>query len=233
VERIKLICKALEEEYGRPQWKQSENLLDELIATVLSQNTTSNQSQRAFAAIKAKFGSWDEVRNCTPADLRDVIRSAGLAGVKATRIVAILNEIYNRHGKLDLQWMDSVTEEEALSYLQGLDGVGRKTAACVLMFGAGKPIMPVDTHVYRVATRLGLIEPKGADKAHDDLQRLVPPDMVYSLHVNLVKHGRSICKARSPACAKCVLREYCDSYREGKVWSKQWQKKSRDKVKTS
>ncbi len=213
VDRVQAVCEALEQEYGRPHWQRNGSVLDELISTILSQNTTAKQAQRAFQAIKERFGDWEAVRHCKLGELSDTIRLGGLAEQKALSIKAVLNDIYAGQGDLNLEWLSEVSESEALNYLQSFRGVGRKTAACVLMFGLGRPVMPVDTHVYRIATRLGLIRPQGINKAHEVLQRLVPPDMVYSCHINLVRHGRQICKARNPRCPECVLRDYCDTYR--------------------
>ncbi|MGQ9455654.1 MAG: endonuclease III domain-containing protein [Armatimonadota bacterium] len=213
MEKIKSICKILEKEYGRPRWKREGNLLDELIATILSQNTTSKQALKAFETLKERFGTWDVLRNKAVSEVADAIRCGGLAECKARRILSVLNEIYARHGSLDIDWLANIPEKEAIEYLQSFEGVGPKTAACVLMFGLGKPVMPVDTHVYRVATRLGIINRVGNRKAHDALQRIIPPDMVYSYHVNLVLHGRLICKAINPRCDNCALRYYCETFR--------------------
>lgn len=222
MDKIKSICEALEREYGRPRWEHKGSLLDELIATILSQNTTSKQARKAFETLKERFGTWDAVRNSKVADVADAIRCSGLAECKARRILSVLNEIYARHGNLDIDWLAHIPEKEALEYLQSFEGVGPKTAACVLMFGLGKPVMPVDTHVYRVTTRLGIINRVGNKKAHDALQKMIPPDMVYSCHINLVQHGRLICRAINPRCNNCVLRYHCETFMATKRRDDKW-----------
>lgn len=210
--RVLAVCRALEQEYGRPRWQRNGSVLDELISTILSQNTTAKQAQKAYQAIKERFGDWEAVMQCDLGELSEAIHVGGLAKQKACSIKAVLNDIYAGQGNLNLEWLGDVSDAEALNYLRSFHGVGLKTAACVLMFGLGRPVMPVDTHVYRITTRLGLIRPQGINKAHEDLQRLVPPEMVYSCHINLVRHGRQICRARNPRCPDCVLRDYCDTH---------------------
>lgn len=136
----------------------------------------------------------------------------GLANRKAPRIIGILRQIYGRQGNLDLEWLRDVSDSEAIDYLMAFDGVGRKTAACVLMFAMGRPVLPVDTHVHRVAMRLGIIGKMSAEQAHDALAELVPPERVYSFHVNMVAHGREICHAQRPKCEICPLRGECDYF---------------------
>ncbi|MDH7602708.1 MAG: endonuclease III [Armatimonadota bacterium] len=214
VDKAQAVCRALEQEYGRPRWQRRESLIDELIATILSQNTTAKQADKAFRALKERFGDWGSVRDCPLDELAEAIRVGGLAEQKARSIKAVLDAICADQGRLDLEWLSTMPDEEALKFLQSFPGVGRKTAACVLMFGLGRPVMPVDTHVYRIAVRVGLIPPQSVDRAHDVFQSLVPPEMIYSCHVNMVAHGRRVCKARNPNCHKCVLRVYCDAYQK-------------------
>lgn len=204
------MCELLEREYGRAQWTRRGRLLDELILTILSQNTTAKNCSEAFRVLSERFMTWDEVRSAGIEDIADAIRVGGLANRKAPRIKEILEQIYRRQGNLDIEWIADLPEQEAISYLLAFDGVGRKTAACVLMFGLGRPVMPVDTHVHRVATRLGLIGGMSVDAAHDALAKLVPPDAVYSCHVNMVTHGRRVCRPRNPRCPGCILKEECD-----------------------
>ena len=208
--KIDRVCDALDREYGRREWTRRERVLDELIYTILSQNTTAKNCEEAFRCLSERFATWDDVRLAPSSEIADAIRVGGLADRKAPRIKLILEEIHDRQGNLNLEWIADAPDDEALGYLVAFDGVGRKTAACVLMFGLGRPVMPVDTHVHRVATRLGLIEKTTADRAHDLLQALLPPERIYSCHVNLVSHGRRVCHARSPECGGCVLRNECD-----------------------
>lgn len=206
------MCELLEQEHGRPQWAGRNRVLDELILTILSQNTTAKNCNEAFRVLSERFVTWEEVRRARTEDIADAIRVGGLANRKAPRIKAILEQVYRRQGNLDLEWIAELPDQEAVRYLVRFEGVGRKTAACVLMFGLGRPVMPVDTHVHRVAERLGLIGRMSTDAAHDALGRLVPPDSVYSCHVNVVAHGRKVCRARNPRCAICVLNRECDYF---------------------
>jgi len=211
--KVDRVCDALDLEYGCPKWTRRERVLDELIYTILSQNTTAANCDEAFRTVSERFSTWDDARLAPWQEIADAIRVGGLADRKAPRIKRILEEIHERQGNLDLEWIADAPDDEALDYFMAFDGVGRKTAACVLMFGLGRPVLPVDTHVHRVATRLGLIGRTTADKAHDLLQSLVPPERVYSCHVNLVTHGRRVCHARNPECGVCVLRDECNHLR--------------------
>jgi endonuclease-3 len=184
--------------------------LDELILTVLSQNTSDANRDRAFAGLKARFKTWDEVVDAPTEELADAIRPGGIANVKAERIHRILNEIENREGKLDLARLAKLTDEEVAEYLSSLPGVGPKTVACVLVFSLGRAAFPIDTHVHRIAGRLGWIDRKlSAEKAHQTLSPRVPPELRYDLHVALIDHGRTICLARNPRCTDSVLLDLC------------------------
>ena len=180
--------------------------IDELILTVLSQNTNDRNRDVAWGRLRGRFPAWDAVREAPVAEIEDAIRPGGLAPTKAVRIKRILEAL----GEDDLCWLEDAPLEEARDYLCELPGVGRKTAACVLLFSFGRPEVPVDTHVYRVASRLGLIR-RGAsfDEAHDEMLRLVDPDDAYEVHVLLIRHGRRTCIAREPRCAECPLRRMC------------------------
>jgi len=209
---IERICDLLDECYGRKEWTDGRPILDELIYTILSQNTSAANCDRAFGELTRRFGTWDAVMGARVEDIADAIRSGGLANRKAPRIRRILQQIYERQGSLDLDWIATAPSAEAIDYMLAFDGVGRKTAACVLMFSLGRPVLPVDTHVHRVAMRLGLIGKCSADEAHDLLQAVVPPERIYSFHINMVAHGRQICHARGPECQICVLRGLCEFY---------------------
>ena len=210
--KIARICDLLDGYYGQKTWRGGESVLDELILTVLSQNTSTANCQNAFARLRERFGDWESVRTASVDDIADAIRVAGLANRRAPRIQRILQEVYDRQGDIDLQWIAEKPDEEALDYLLGFDGVGRKTAACVLMFALDRPVLPVDTHVHRVAERLGLIPRVNADRAHDLLQEMVPPERIYSFHVNMIAHGREICHPKRPECGRCPLNMECDYY---------------------
>jgi endonuclease III len=184
--------------------------LSELIAVVLSQHTSDVNSERAFNSLRARYPDWESVRRAPTPDVADAIRSGGLAVIKAARIQRILDQILEARGALSLDFLDALSLDAARAFLRGLDGVGPKSAACVLLFSLDKPAMPVDTHVHRVAGRLGLI-PRGtsAEAAHEQLERMVPPEEVYRFHVNLIWHGRKICKASRPRCAVCPVNGLC------------------------
>lgn len=207
--KLARVCDALDARYGRREWTGGRPVLDELIYTILSQNTTSANCDKAFARLRERFPVWEAVVAAHAQEIADAIRPGGLANRKAPRIKAVLEQAYAQHGDLDLKWIADVSDAEAMDYLLALDGVGRKTAACVLMFGLGRPVLPVDTHVHRVSERLGLIGRVNADRAHDLLAGMVPQERVYSFHVNTVAHGRQVCRARSPRCDICVIREEC------------------------
>jgi endonuclease-3 len=184
--------------------------LDELVLTVLSQNTSDTNRDRAFAGLKERFATWEAVWGARPAELADAIRPGGIENVKAKRIMAILDEIRRREGKLSLARLKKMTDDDVSDYLASLPGVGPKTIACVLVFSLGRPAFPIDTHVHRIAGRLGWIDKKlSADKAHQSLSPRIPPEIRYDLHVALIEHGRTICVARKPRCTECVLLDVC------------------------
>jgi len=205
--RVRAILDRLRREYGRPALQPHLAPVDELILTVLSQNTNDRNRDVAYARLRERFSSWAEVRDAPVRDIEDAIRPGGLAPTKAVRIKQILGEI----GDDDLSWLADAPLEEARGYLTDLPGVGRKTAAVLLLFSFGRPEVPVDTHVYRVGTRLGLWpERTPLDRAHDILLRLVDdPEEAYELHVLLIRHGRRTCTARNPDCPACPLNRMC------------------------
>ena len=184
--------------------------LEELVFTILSQNTSDVNSERAYASVRQRFRSWEELARARPSQVEAAIRIGGLAKVKAPRILAVLREIEKREGGFDLDWMKDAKDEEIEEYLSSLPGVGPKTVACVLAFSLGRPALPVDTHVHRTATRLGLLPPgMPADKAHVELARLVAPRYRVETHVGLIRLGREICKAGRPRCEECPLVDLC------------------------
>ena len=203
---MRAIRDRLRREYGRPVLHPHGRPVDELILTVLSQNTNDRNRDVAWARLRDRFPSWAAVRDAPVPEIEDAIRPGGLAPTKAVRIKQILEAL----GDDDLLWLADAPLEEARAYLCELPGVGRKTAACVLLFALGRPEVPVDTHVYRVASRLGLLRPRASfDEAHDEMLRLVDPDDAYEVHVLLIRHGRRTCVARAPRCSECALRRMC------------------------
>jgi endonuclease III len=185
-------------------------IIDELVATVLSQHTSDVNSERAFAQLKERFPNWEQVADAPEDRVADAIRAGGIANQKARRIQQILAAIEEREGKLDLSRLHACDDAEVESYLRALPGVGPKTAACVLVFSMGRPAFPIDTHVHRMALRLGWIPPgTTADQAYTALAPLVPAEIRYDLHVAMITHGRAVCRARQPSCGECVLRDLC------------------------
>jgi len=205
------IHEVLLEEYGHHPWRRHRDPLSTLIFTVLSQNTTSINQERAGRGLQERFSSWEEVRDAEVGEIVEAIRSAGLANIRASRIKEILQTITVRCGKLDLSFLEEMEGDEAKEWLTSLRGVGPKTAACVLLFSFGKPVLPVDTHVLRVSKRLGLIPAKmAASKAQTLLEEIVPAEAIYDFHLNMIRHGRNICRAQRPRCERCVVRHLCD-----------------------
>lgn len=201
--------------YGRPEWRPFLPPLDELISTILSQATNDNNRDRAFSALQARFPDWLSVMAASTEEVIAAIRSAGLANQKGPRIQAALRHIYTERGALDLDFLADLSTDEAQAWLTRIDGVGPKTAAIVLLFAFGRPAFPVDTHVHRVTGRLGLIPPgTTAEKAHPLLAALGAPDTYYAMHLNLIRLGREICRARGPLCERCPLQSLCDYYRQ-------------------
>ena len=206
--RLRAIRDRLRREYGRPVLHAHRAPIDELVLTVLSQNTNDRNRDVAYARLRERFLSWAEVREADEDEVEEAIRPGGISRVKAARIQRILGAI----GDDDLSRMADAPLEEARRELCSLPGVGRKTAACVLLFSFGRADVPVDTHVYRVGTRLGLFRPNASfDEAHDELSRLVgdDPEGAYEVHVGLIRHGRRTCTARNPRCGECVLLQMC------------------------
>lgn len=176
-----------------------------MILTTLSQNTNDRNRDVGYEGLRAAFGSWEEVREAPTADVIDAIRPAGLANQKGPRIQEILRTI----GDDDLAWLADAPREQALEFLTGLPGIGRKTAACVMIFSFGRPEIPVDVHVKRVGGRLGLFDESASfETAHDEMLAITDPEDAYELHMNLIAHGRAICRPK-PRCGECVLARRC------------------------
>jgi endonuclease-3 len=209
---IKEVIKLLEQEYGPCQWYPNRDPVDVLIGTILSQNTSDANSGRAFASLKASFDSWEAMVSAPAEHIARVIKCGGLFQIKAARIKQVLGQIEREQGRITLDFLKSKTMTEAEDYLMRLPGVGHKTASCVLLFSLGKPSLPVDTHIFRVAKRLGLIDSKVTiEKAPGLLRKQIPPSKVYQFHVHIIAHGRQICRARQPRCHKCILSCICPS----------------------
>lgn len=206
------VIAALRDLYGPQPWRLRNEPITELIETILSQNTSDLNSHRAFGSLWERFGSWRAIQEAPVDEVATAIHIGGLSRVKAPRIQAVLEELQRRTGGWDLSFLRDLPLPEAKAWLRSLPGVGPKTAACVLLFAVGLPALPVDTHVYRVARRLGLIEQRlSPDDAHEALERLVAPEQVYEFHMLLIQHGRRLCKAPRPLCHACPLNDICPS----------------------
>jgi endonuclease-3 len=206
------IIARLERAYGAVPWRPAGDPIAELVLTLLSQNTSDSNSGRAFIRLLDAFPDWDSLLDADVKRIERAIRPGGLAPTKAPRLQALLREVRARRGSLDLSFLAGLPLEEARAWLRSLPGVGPKTAACVLLFSLGRPTLPVDTHVHRVAKRLGLVpETSTAEQAHNLLEAQLTPAQVYPFHIQLIKHGRRTCSAQRPKCPECPLRKLCPS----------------------
>ena len=198
--------------YGdRPRSASSPDLLDGLILTILSQNTSDVNSHRAFQSLKDRFPRWEQAAEAGEEEIEEAIRSGGISQVKAGRIKAVLDMLHEETGTYSLEHLRDMEPQQALDYLMDIPGVGRKTAAVLLLFRMDYPYFPVDTHIFRVGRRLGIIPPESnPEKAHDLMDEIVPDDIKYRFHINLITHGRQVCKARKPNCPGCCLNKRCD-----------------------
>lgn len=210
MDRLTTIMDRLKEEYGVPDRPDRDDPVDSLITTILSQNTNDTNRDRAKQQLDETYGSYQEILDADTDELADVIRIAGLGPTKAERIQTALSRIKEEKGEFTLDHVNAMGKEEAKAYLQDFPGVGPKTAAVTLCFVFGMPVMPVDTHVYRLAQRLDLIpQDVGRSKAHELLESVVPDDRIYEFHINLIKHGRAVCTAQNPSCQDSILARYC------------------------
>lgn len=208
------VHRILLETYGEPTWRPHLDPVSELVSTILSQNTNDVNRDVAYERLRARFPTWEEVRDADLDEVIEAIRPAGLANQKGPRIQDALRFITETRGTLELDFLADWPLEKAKDWLSSIKGVGPKTAAIVLLFSLGRPAFPVDTHVHRVTKRLGLIGQKvSREKAHDELEKLVPAKNYYAFHLNVIRHGRQVCTSRKPQCDVCPLQELCDYYR--------------------
>jgi endonuclease-3 len=208
-ETILHIHNLLLQEYGDHPWQPGDPVAA-LVSTILSQNTNDVNRDKAFGRLRKRFPTWEEIRDAPLEELIEAVRPAGLAPTKAPRIQDALRRITEERGKIKLDFLKEMTLEQARAWLLSIPGIGPKTAAIVLLFALGMPAFPVDTHIHRVSRRLGLIPEKtGREKAHALLEDLTPPDIYYPFHLNLIEHGRAVCRARRPECERCVLQDDC------------------------
>jgi len=208
---VRYIIQNLERTYGVPENNRASDPLDMLIKIILSQATSDTNSHRTFAALKKRFLTWDAALRARTETIAETIRSGGLANQKAAVIKDVLRQIKKEHGTLDLAFLHKLSPEEAVNYLSQFRGIGPKTIACTLLFACRKEVFPLDTHIFRILRRVGLIPQKCTDaRAHEIMNAVVPHGKFYSFHVNLIRHGRTLCRPRDPLCERCPIVEYCD-----------------------
>ena len=209
-DRLDRVEKVLDAWYGVPDWHEYLPAVDELVCTILSQNTNDINRDKAFVKLKETFSSWEEVRDADPEAVKEAIRIAGLANQKGPNIQAALQYITEEHGEIDLDWLKEKTPEETMNWLTQMKGVGLKTASIVMVFSLDMPAFPVDTHIYRVTGRLDLRPQKmNIDNAHRWFMTSNRPESFGSLHLNIISLGRDFCQARKPKCRTCPVESIC------------------------
>ena len=214
---VRYIIQNLERAYGVPENKRASDPLDMLVKIILSQATSDTNSHRTFAELKKRFPTWDKALTARTTSIAAAIRSGGLANQKAAVIKDLLRQIKEERGTLDLHFLHDLAPAEAIKYLAQFRGIGPKTIACTLLFACRQDVFPLDTHIFRILRRVGLIPQKCTDaRAHEIMNQIVPAGKFYSFHVNLVRHGRQICRPREPLCERCPIVEYCD-YGQGMI----------------
>lgn len=212
---IAKVSALLEGRYGRPLTRPNRPLLDVMVETMLSQNTSDVNSLRAYANLRRAFPSWSALASADVRKVAAAIRQGGLANIKSRRIVRIVKELQGKLGRPSLEHLRRMEPEAAYQALKEIDGVGPKTAACTLLFGAGIPIFPVDTHIFRVCGRLGWVLPReNRERFQERIRGMVPGESVYSFHLNLIEHGRRVCHPQKPECPACCLVKICPKGRE-------------------
>ena len=212
-ESIPYIIQNLRAVYGVPKLERGLDPLDVLIETILSQSTTNANSRRAFDSLKRRFPVWEPARRARVSSIEAAIKSGGLAKQKSARIKQLLNDIHNRRGSLDLEFLKTAPLEEAKRFLASFKGVGPTTVACTLLFACNRPVFPIDTHIFRIARMLGMIPVKCSDEeAHRLMDKVIPKTRYYEVHINLIQLGRQICRPSDPLCEQCCLVDYCEYY---------------------
>ncbi len=210
-QRALTIHQRLLNRYGEPIWRSPLPAIDELVSTILSQNTNDKNRDAAFNNLRKKLPTWESVRDADPQVVIEAIRSAGLANQKGPRIQAVLRNITAEIGSLDLEFLRQLPRDQARDWLLKFKGVGPKTAAIVLLFSLGIPAFPVDTHIYRVTGRVGLRSAElTVEQTHPFLEALFPPEIYATAHLNIIRLGRDICNARKPDCLNCPIQDLCN-----------------------
>lgn len=219
--RLDLIIERLGEHFGKPYDNRANPslILDVLIATKLSQNTTDKSSFKAFTNLKKKFKNWDRVASADIDQIKDTIKVCGLANIKARNIKLMLQQMKKNYGTLDLYFINEYEDEKIYEEFLQYEGIGVKTISCVLIFALGRDVFPVDTHVHRILNRLGIVKTNTPEKTFDKMMKLIPEGKKYGLHSNLIKFGRNICRSRNPICSICFLYDVC-RFEEKKIYRK-------------
>ncbi len=210
------VHRRLSEAFGHRTWRPDPDSgpLEEAVGTLIAQHTSSANSRRAYDRLRERYPSWEAVRDAPPEAIQEAIWCAGLARTKAPRIKALLTHVAAERGALDLGFLTALPAAEAMAWLRRLPGVGQTTAACILLFGLGQPVMPVDGGILRISRRLGLLPPHGTpEEAQRILEAGVPSEEVYPLHLNLIRLGRELCTPSAPACPVCPLNDLCTHFR--------------------
>jgi len=214
IDKAREIYRILISTYGTPEWREPLSAVDELVSTMLSQNTNDTNRDRAFISLRAKFSTWESVRDAPVEEVIEAVRVAGLANQKGSRIKSILKEISAERGEISLDFLRNMRKDKALAWLTQHKGVGPKTAAIVLQFSLGIPAFPVDTHVYRVSGRTGIRPNKlNVERTHPWMEQLFEPEQYGPGHLNFIKLGREICHARKPECPICPINQLCDYFK--------------------
>jgi endonuclease-3 len=205
------MARALEARFGVPSRRPSRDLVGSLVGTILSQNTADTNSSRAYAQLRERFPQWADVERADPRSIEAAIRSGGLARTKSRRIRQMLRDIRRTRGALHLGFLRRMDTDAVLEYLESIDGVGPKTAACVALFDLGREVMPVDTHIHRVIGRTGVLgKTVGREATFRALRQVVPEGKALSLHLNMIRLGRELCRPREPRCQECPILKECD-----------------------
>ena len=215
IDKAREIYQILESMYGTPEWREPLSAVDELVSTILSQNTNDTNRDHAYNNLRAKLPTWESVRDAPTEEVIEAVRVAGLANQKGPRIQSILRQISVERGDLSLDFLREMEKDEALDWLKQHKGVGPKTAAIVLQFSLGIPAFPVDTHIYRVTGRTGIRPNKlNVERTHPWMEQLFDPDQYGPGHLNIIKFGREICHARKPECPICPINHLCDYFKK-------------------
>jgi endonuclease III len=210
---IRTVCKKLTRTYGSPRFGNPTDPLDDLIYVVLSNKTTPATARRIYERLRKRFRKWDEILATRGSVLRTILKPAGLSVVKSKHIRAALRSIKVAFGVCDLRPLRRLSAHAAQDYLIGLPGVSEKVAKCIMMYTLHHPVLPVDTHVHRISSRLGWTSRKRADQCHDELEALVPPRLRRNFHVACIAHGRAVCRPRNPRCDQCCVKQECEFFK--------------------